>query len=86
MWIDRFKNPSENTKKPMSSITRDLEKQGRRDFLRNFGTSMAGISLSGIFPGDQVFGAAPASALVNPLAPRPSHFPSKAKACISTAV
>jgi hypothetical protein len=66
----------------MSSITRHLEKQGRRDFLRNFGTAMAGISLSGIFPGDQVFGAAPASALVNPLAPRPSHFPSKAKACI----
>ncbi|MCP4848965.1 MAG: DUF1501 domain-containing protein [Verrucomicrobiaceae bacterium] len=66
----------------MSSIIRDLEEQGRRDFLRNFGTSMAGISLSGIFPGERVFGAAPASALVNPLAPRPSHFPSKAKACI----
>jgi hypothetical protein len=59
-----------------------LETQGRREFLKAFGTSMAGISLSGIFPGTEVFGAAPASALVNPLAPRPHKFPVKAKACI----
>ena len=39
-----------------------LETQGRREFLKAFGTSMAGISLSGIFPGTEVFGAAPASA------------------------
>ena len=42
---------------------------------------MAGVSLSGIFDGSQVF-AAPASSLLNPLAPRPQDFPAKAKACI----
>ena len=58
-----------------------FEHQSRRSFLKAFGTSMAGLSLSGIFPGERVF-AAPASALVNPLTPRPQHFPAKAKACI----
>jgi hypothetical protein len=58
-----------------------FEHQSRRSFLKAFGTSMAGLSLSGIFPGEHVF-AAPASALVNPLTPRPQHFPAKAKACI----
>lgn len=58
-----------------------LAAHGRRDFLKVFGTSMAGISLSGIFDGGRVF-AAPASALLNPLAPKPQHFPAKAKACI----
>lgn len=43
---------------------------------------MAGWSLSGVFPGNRVFAAAPAPALVNPLAPRPQHFPARAKACI----
>jgi len=42
---------------------------------------MAGVSLSGVFDGSQVF-AAPASSLLNPLAPRPQDFPAKAKACI----
>ena len=49
--------------------------------MQTFGTSMAGLSLSGIFDGSRVF-AAPASTLLNPLAPKPQNFPAKAKACI----
>lgn len=40
---------------------------------------MAGLSLSGIFSGSDVFGA---GEFVNPLLPRPSDFGVKAKACI----
>ena len=61
-----------------------IEQFSRRGFVQRFGTAMAGVSLSGIFPGDKVF-AAPASALAdytNPLKPRKAHFPTKAKACI----
>ena len=61
-----------------------VEQFSRRGFVQRFGTAMAGVSLSGIFPGDKVF-AAPASALAdytNPLKPRKAHFPTKAKACI----
>lgn len=65
----------------MSLHPDQMAAQSRRSFLRTFGTSMAGVSLSGIFDGSQVF-AAPASSLLNPLAPRPQDFPAKAKACI----
>ena len=61
-----------------------VEQFSRRGFVQRFGTAMAGVSLSGIFPGDKIF-AAPASALAdytNPLKPRKAHFPTKAKACI----
>ena len=61
-----------------------IQRFSRREFVQRFGTAMAGVSLSGIFPGDKVF-AAPASALAdytNPLTPRKTHFPTKAKACI----
>ena len=50
--------------------------------MKAFGTSMAGLSLSGIFSGEKVFGAVPASTLINPMAPKPQNFPAKAKACI----
>ena len=66
----------------MRKITSMLEEQGRRNFLKSFGTSMAGLSLSGIFSGHQVFGAAPAISLINPMAPKPQDFAVKAKACI----
>lgn len=65
----------------MSLHPDQMAAQSRRSFLRTFGTSMAGVSLSGVFDGSQVF-AAPASSLLNPLAPRPQDFPAKAKACI----
>ncbi|MED5278230.1 MAG: DUF1501 domain-containing protein, partial [Verrucomicrobiota bacterium] len=61
-----------------------IQRFSRREFVQRFGTAMAGVSLSGIFQGDKVF-AAPASALAdytNPLTPRKTHFPTKAKACI----
>jgi len=61
-----------------------IQQFSRREFLQHFGTTMAGVSLSGVFPGDKVF-ASPASALANytnPLKSRESHFPTKAKACI----
>ena len=64
------------------NIKSRFQEEGRRNFLKYFGTSMAGISLSGIFPGEKVFGALPASTLVNPLVPKPQDFPAKAKACI----
>ncbi len=65
----------------MTSAQRaSLESASRRAFLRQFGLGVGGLSLSGIFPGDRVFGA-PAG-YANPLAARPSHFPVKAKACI----
>jgi hypothetical protein len=46
------------------NIKSRFQEEGRRNFLKYFGTSMAGISLSGIFPGEKVFGALPASKLV----------------------
>ena len=66
----------------MRKMTSIIEEHSRRDFLKSFGTSMAGLSLSGIFSGNQVFGAAPASSLINPMAPKPQNFAAKAKACI----
>ncbi|MDG2122885.1 MAG: DUF1501 domain-containing protein, partial [Verrucomicrobiales bacterium] len=56
---------------------RDVERLNRRSWLRQFGTGMAGLGLSGIFPGEKVFGAA-----ANPLAARAADLPGKAKACI----
>ncbi|NRB44680.1 MAG: hypothetical protein HRU47_07705, partial [Verrucomicrobiales bacterium] len=64
----------------MRKMTSMLQEQDRRNFLKSFGTSMAGLSLSGIFSGHQVFGAAPASSLINPMAPKPQDFAVKAKA------
>lgn len=69
MWTER------------TSLTKaGLDLQSRRAFLRSFGTSMAGLSLSGIFAGDRVF--ASVGDFANPLSPKPQHFASKAKACI----
>ena len=67
---------------PMNTIKEYAEEQSRRGFMKAFGTSMAGLSLSGIFSGEKVFGAVPASTLINPMAPKPQNFPAKAKACI----
>ena len=53
---------------------------GRRQFLKEFGTVVAGLPLSGIFLGDSVFGGVGANH--HPLIPKPRHFPVKAKSCI----
>ena len=66
----------------MNTIKEYAEEQSRRGFMKAFGTSMAGLSLSGIFSGEKVVGAVPASTLINPMAPKPQNFPAKAKACI----
>ncbi len=56
-----------------------METNSRRGFLRNFGLGMGGLSLSGIFPGDEVFAH---DDYVAPLAARPPDLPVRAKACI----
>ena len=47
----------------MNTTKEYAEEQSRRGFMKAFGTSMAGLSLSGIFSGEKVFGAVPASTL-----------------------
>ena len=61
----------------MIAVDPHMLKQSRRRFLREFGTGMAGISLSGVFPGSKVFGGFEPVTLS-----RPAHLPGKAKACI----
>src|SRR5918993_1986515 len=55
----------------------------RRDFLRRAGNGLGLVALSGLL-GDQLLRPSIASAagVVNPLAPRPVHFPAKAKSVI----
>ncbi len=58
----------------------------RRDFLRRTGSGMGMLALAGLFNEQGLLGA-PTSANqgnlnLNPLAPRPSHFPAKAKSVI----
>ncbi|HEY5312035.1 MAG TPA: DUF1501 domain-containing protein, partial [Pirellulales bacterium] len=57
----------------------------RREFLWQAGAGFAGVALSGMLQQDGFFAqAAPAPrvASANLLAPRPQHFPAKAKRCI----
>src|SRR6516165_3299383 len=49
----------------------------RRDFLRRTGSGLGSLALAGILAD-----IAKADAPINPLAPRPSHFPAKAKSVI----
>jgi len=56
----------------------------RREFLWQMGAGFAGLALTAILDGDGFFtqdaiGATPET---NPLLPKPSHFPPKAKSCI----
>lgn len=51
----------------------------RRWFLRDCGMGIAGIAASSLLAGEKRAAAAPSQ---NPLAPRPSHFPAKAKRVI----
>ena len=55
-------------------------KQTRRDLLVNAGLGLGGFALSGLLPAG--LSVARASELVDPLAPRPTHFPAKAKSVI----
>src|SRR5690242_20710107 len=56
----------------------------RREFLWQMGAGFAGVALTALLDQDGFFAtqAAPAGDDLNPLQPKPSHFPVKAKACI----
>ena len=55
-------------------------KTSRRDLLTQAGLGLGGLALSGLLPGG--IRVARASELVDPLAPRQTHFPAKAKSVI----
>ncbi|MFT4636963.1 MAG: hypothetical protein ACI8T1_000271 [Verrucomicrobiales bacterium] len=61
------------------SVYDQLSPHSRRRFLQQFGTSMGGLAMSGVFMGNKVFAS---NGIQNPLQARPNHFPVKAKACI----
>src|SRR5690348_8280124 len=52
---------------------------GRRDFLFRFGRGVGSLALTSLLYGDQYLRA---EATADPLAPKPPHFPAKAKSCI----
>src|SRR5690349_2068619 len=55
----------------------------RREFLWQMGAGFAGLALTALLDQDGFFSAHAAEAPdVNPLRPKPPHFPGKAKACI----
>ncbi|MES2792652.1 MAG: DUF1501 domain-containing protein [Planctomycetota bacterium] len=59
----------------------------RREFLWEAGAGFTSVALTGMLSGDGFFGAQAQAAeaaktFVNPLAPKPSHFPGKAKSVI----
>ncbi|NDF01097.1 MAG: DUF1501 domain-containing protein, partial [Verrucomicrobia bacterium] len=54
----------------------------RRDWLRHAGGGLGGLALASLLSRDGWLQAAESPALVNPQAPRPPHFPARAKAVI----
>src|SRR5215510_13667744 len=56
----------------------------RREFLWQTGAGFTGVALTGLLSADGFFGdaAAAAGGHVNPLAPKPPHFPGKARSVI----
>src|SRR3989441_227470 len=56
----------------------------RREFLWQMGAGFAGVALTALLDADGFFtrSAVAATAELNPLLPRPPHFPAKAKSCI----
>src|SRR5437764_2355411 len=56
----------------------------RREFLWQMGAGFAGLALTAMLDGDGFFTRNAAAAMpdLNPLLPRPEHFPAKAKSCI----
>src|SRR3954454_6560088 len=53
---------------------------GRRDLLYRFGKGLGSAALSSLLLEDGLFAAESKNA--DPLAPKPPHFPAKAKSCI----
>jgi len=56
--------------------------KSRRDFLLKSGLGLGGAALSGFIPGLGFLSAAQAADLLDPLAPKPPHFPAKVKSVI----
>src|SRR3954470_9889110 len=54
----------------------------RRDFLSRSGLGFGALALGGLMRDSGLLSAAPAVDALNPLAPRPPHFPAKAKRVI----
>ena len=59
-----------------------MNNQSRRDFLLKSGYGLGGLALSGALPGGGFIQSAFASELVDPLAPKATHFPAKVKSVI----
>ena len=59
---------------------------GRREFVWEMGAGFAGLALSNLLATDGFFqnvaSASEDASLASPLAPKPPHFPTRAKACI----
>src|SRR5262245_39985766 len=59
-------------------------RQSRRDFLTSAASGIGLLALASLLRDEGLLAAdvAPRADVTNPLAPRPPHFPAKAKACI----
>jgi len=73
--------------KPKNSFCGRVDNPGRRDFLRTASGGFASLALTGLLSMDGFLGAQNVSAdgvtpYVNPLAPKPPHFPAKATSVI----
>src|ERR1051326_2144177 len=68
------------------SIDRKLHFQtqygSRREFLERAGGGFGLLALFAMMERDRMFGATPVGAVADPLAPKPPHFPAKAKSVI----
>jgi hypothetical protein len=74
-----------STNKPSNrSFTHPLCAGSRREFLWQMGAGFAGVALTALLDQDGFFAAQAAAAApdLNPLRPKPAHFPTKAKSCI----
>src|SRR5438445_4172780 len=54
----------------------------RREFLWEAGAGFTGLALTGLLSQDRFFADEPVRPGANPLAPKPPHFPAKAKSVI----
>ena len=59
-----------------------MNNQSRRDFLVKTGYGLGGLAASSMLPGGGIFSSAMAADLVDPLTPKPTHFPAKVKSVI----
>ena len=75
------------TKMPSNTFCGRIEPSTRRDFLRTLGGGFTSLALTGMllrdgFLGQQAFAADGKTPFQNPLAPKPPHFPARAKRVI----